>query len=155
MNVIKRFAGVESSPNLPVDFSARSRHVERWIAEDGSCLTQSGLSHWCDRPTSISSAPRAHTISVALANSETIRTLCSFSCRLVQALNDSVAAEYHKGVKGVAQDLIPVEWYTRQETGRQSTGRVRIHIAGSPDHEIGDKEEEECQPLPCPLAAIT
>src|SRR5580692_1693719 len=41
----------------------------------GRRRTQSGLSHSCERPTSISPAPRAQTISVALANSETMRTL--------------------------------------------------------------------------------
>jgi hypothetical protein len=41
----------------------------------GRRRTQSGLSHSCDRPTSISPAPRAQTTSVALANNETIRTL--------------------------------------------------------------------------------
>ena len=41
----------------------------------GRRRTQSGLSHSCDRPTSISPAPRAQTISVALASNETMRTL--------------------------------------------------------------------------------
>ena len=41
----------------------------------GRRRTQSGLSHSCERPTSISPAPSAQTISVALASNEIIRTL--------------------------------------------------------------------------------
>src|ERR1700748_347526 len=39
----------------------------------GSDFTQAGLSHSCDRPTSVSPRPRAHTISVPLASNETTR----------------------------------------------------------------------------------
>src|SRR5260370_30091479 len=42
----------------------------------GRRRTHSGLSHSCERPTSISPAPSAQTISVALARRETIRMLC-------------------------------------------------------------------------------
>src|SRR5690348_13893461 len=39
----------------------------------GKERTQGGLSHSCERPTRLSPAPSAQTISVALARSETIR----------------------------------------------------------------------------------
>jgi len=56
-------------------------------------------------------------------------------------VNDTVPVEYRNCVKGVNHHLIPVEGYARQETGRQATDRMRIHIAGRPVHEISDKEK--------------
>src|SRR5438445_12147405 len=41
--------------------------------QTGSRSTETGVSHSCDRPTRRSSPPRAQTISVALAMSETTR----------------------------------------------------------------------------------
>src|SRR3954453_15395348 len=92
----------------------------------GSRRTHSGLSHSCERPTSISPAPRAQTISVALARRETIRTLYSLSCGLAQAIEDGIAPEDCNGVNGVAQHLIAVERYASQVTFRQTADRQRI-----------------------------
>src|SRR5438552_8312659 len=75
----------------------------------GSRRTHSGLSHSCDRPTSISPAPKAQTISVALARRETMRMLRSLPCRLAPAIKQRVTAEDCNRVDGVAQHLIPVE----------------------------------------------
>src|SRR6185312_1865461 len=41
----------------------------------GSARTHSGLSHSCERPTSMSPAPSAQTISVPLASNDTTRTV--------------------------------------------------------------------------------
>src|SRR5271157_4108674 len=39
--------------------------------------------------------------------------------------------------------LILVEGYASQVTGRQTTYRIRVQLAGSPEHKVGDKEERE------------
>src|ERR1700689_816799 len=84
----------------------------------GSVLTQAGLSHSCERPTSISPAPKAQTISVALASKDTMRTLCNLLRRLAPAIENGVAAEYCDRVDRVTQHLIPVERYASQIAGR-------------------------------------
>src|ERR1035437_11167477 len=79
------------------------------LLQAGSLLTQSGLSHSCERPTSISPAPKVQTISVALASRETIRMLCSLLRRFAQAVDKRVAPEYCDYVDHVAQQLVRSE----------------------------------------------
>src|SRR6202042_1118681 len=73
------------------------------LLQAGRLLTQSGLSHSCERPTSISPAPKALTISVALASRETMRMLCGLPDGLAQAIERRIAAEYCDSVDNVAE----------------------------------------------------
>src|SRR6185312_13034204 len=82
----------------------------------GSCRTQSGLSHSWDRPTSISPAPRAQTISVALAKRETMRLLGCMPHRLPNLAQGRITAKDRHRIKCIAQQLVGVKGYCRQIT---------------------------------------
>src|SRR2546428_13374369 len=85
----------------------------------GRRRTESGTSHSCDRPTSRASHPRAQTISVALAMSDTTRGASAFgmprslsrSCRLPPQrghvpLQEREPAEERRGGEAVAQETL-------------------------------------------------
>src|SRR5579862_8432693 len=86
----------------------------------GRRRTQSGLSHSWERPTSISPAPRAQTISVALASNETMRTRVIVVCLAVV-----VHKRRKKDSKEVSLPPVPNwEWEHWFPAGPESSQRL-------------------------------
>src|ERR1700683_4981874 len=98
----------------------------------GSCRTQEGLSHSWDRPTSISPAPRAQTISVAPASRETTRTLSGLVQGTEGTPQQRIAAENRQRVDRVARDLILVKRNAGCKPPREPRQRIRIEASASP-----------------------
>src|SRR5579863_4278752 len=107
----------------------------------GSLRTQEGLSHSCERPTSISPASKAQTISVALASSETTRTLRGLASWFQTGAEKRESAEQCERVAGVAQELVAVKRNGRDEALGQTRGSVRIQVTSGPNHEVRDREK--------------
>src|SRR5438445_8804227 len=94
----------------------------------GRRSTPRGKSHSCDLPTSAFSKPSAHTISVALGSSETMRAIAFHQCE---------RAKENRAIERIGNERVAEVGTRGDVAGGQACCGLRVGRAHGPDREIG------------------
>src|SRR5690348_3149037 len=119
------------------------------VEQAGNRRTHSGLSHSCERPTRESPAPRAQTISVPLARSDTTRMIFGsgrdvrfFFQRGQSAFEEGESAKQQRRKRQIADQAVTKEWNRGHIAGREASTCVGIQITDRPYTEVRNNIEK-------------